>query len=644
MKTQLVSPSQTKCHVALGVCAALLPLCAAGENVVLNASAIAPQGAPRFVQRAFEDLQKQLEAAGAAKSTGTSFRATVDPKLEKLGEDGFDLRVLPEGLAVTASTWYGVQYGVLESILRIARSPDGHSLPAGLHLHERPDYNLRGMYAHTAWVYNYPFALRRWNLQDWKHYVDLLAYMKVNLLQIWNLVSILPQPLSQADQNYLSMFDDVVRYAKEERGFRQVWLGDAANDVALPSNVPIADRQFYVVHALRNPANASQMGDIVKSRSALYRIDPDADGFWVIDSDPGGWPKSSSEDFYHILAENRKLIDEYASKRNRAELIYWIWQGWGTQSKSKDLSDILANLQRLPGDHFGLLACFPEDLPVIHSFGMMPRTVWFPYGAIEGEPSSPYTALRFTLIQKSLAIADRSRNLRGVMGNAQTPLVQIPNLWFFESSAWSSSYAQKNQEAVLDDLASALYPQFAHELVRAWTLLSASDSTAARNSAAALADAAQSNRLGSIGPLARYMSPNGRRLIAYLAIQLRTHAAAVDLKAKLQGGADPSTVEHAADEYFEDARRVLEANGFRPAPDKQGRNLLPFFNWYYQNEDWSDLRKLWDRYKQEHKKSALEVKNTLKTARQGECADCPEMIDFLVGEPPKRPPDFKYAN
>lgn len=636
---------KTTLRIALLGGAVSLPLTPFNQHVSFAYARIDIQPpAPRFVYRAAEDLRTELGLQNSGNNSTVVIRAGVSKEAVVLGADGFDLLIVPSGARVSAATWQGVQYGLLEMAMQLAKSQDGKSLPTNLHIREHPRYALRGVYAHTAWVYNYPFALRRWRLNDWKHYVDLLAYMRVNLLQIWNLVSILPQPLSQADRQYLSMFNDVVRYAKEERGFRQVWLGDAANDIALPSLEPIDKRQFYVVHALRNPEDPAQLRDIVRSRTTLYRVDPDADGYWVIDSDPGGWRNSPSRDFFHILVENRKLIDRYATQGRPAELIYWIWQGWGTGPKNQNISEVLNGLQTMRENAFGLLACYPEDLQIVAKYHMIPQTVWFPYGAVEGEPSSPYTALRFDAIRKSFEAASEYQKLRGVMANAQTPLVQIPNLWFFERSAWSSEYLEIQKTEVLEDLASRIYPRSADLLARSWSLLSQADSEAAKQVAAALENAVRDGQLDASGPMARYLGPTDSWLASNLAMQLRVHAAAEELMQSLKTGAPAKTMEDAVRGYFHAALVMMETDGFRPALDKEGKNLLPFFNWFYQNEDWAAIRKLWAQYKNANPNSAAQVYNTLKSAQTPECRSCGEMVEFLVGNPPRRPSDFKYAN
>jgi hypothetical protein len=602
--------------------------------------------------RALADLRTQLANAGpmstARRKSTASIQVTLDSAEEKLlGDEGFHIQVGEQGASVSAAGWRGLNYGILDLVRRLAESSEGSSLPGDLDVRERPGFDLRGVYAHTAWVYNYPFALRAWHLRDWERYVDLLAYQRVNLLQIWSPISIMSVPLSAADRDYLAMFKEVIRYARDERGFRSVWVGDAANDVGLPSKTPVATRQYYVVHSLLNPAVPAQMKDIIDSRRSLYQVDSNADGYWVIDSDPGNWPGSPSQDFVRILEANRKLIDQITNQGGHARLIYWIWQGWGTQSTTENITSVLKGWQEAEnGRPLTVLACSPTALEVASRFRLIPQTVWFPYGAIEGEPSSPYTALRFEAIRDSFKGLAAFPNLKGVLGNAQTPLIQIPNIRFYQRIAWDRDYASKPQLAVLEDTARDTYPEITQDVAHGWLLLSEHDSAASRATAIALERAVKQNGLGPAGVIGRYVSPDGRWLISNLAAQLRVHADAIDLAAGLNTGAPYDQLSLLTDHYFLSALAMVKTTGFRPALDKQGNNLLPFFNWFYANEDWAQISSSWKSFSKTKPKEAEGVCEDLKRRYSGGDPDSLEsvMVEFLVGNPPKRPADFKYAN
>lgn len=630
------------CVLALGLCAG------AAQTRGPQSEASRPPGAarvtlaadaPPYVARAAVELDRQIRQSGKVR-----FVETVLTNADGLGEEGYDSEFADGAMRITARSWRGINYGLLEAVKVLSAARGNAALSAELNRREIPRFGVRAMYAHTAWVYNRPFALRSWDEADWKRYVDLLAYMKVNVLQIWNLISIMPQPLGRADEAYLRMFREIVRYAIEERGFRAVWLGDAANNVALPSAAPLKDREYYVVHSLKDPGDPKQLTEIINSREPLYRLVPNANGYWVIDSDPGNWPGSPSEEFVKLLAENRKMITAHAERKRDAELIYWIWHGWGTKTKAEDLKTILGGLENV--DNYALLACFPDDLRFVADSGLIAKTTWFPYGAIEGEPSSPYTALRFGEIRKGFDATSGYPELRGVMGNAQTPLVQLPNLWLFHSAAWDAAYGRKSDAEILRDLAEQIYPRHAATIAEGWQALGESDSRAAKAAARRLEIALKGKTLGAPGALGRHVARDSRWALTNLAAQLRQHAVAVDLVQSLHRNAPVGEVSGLAQRYFDAAADMQTATGFRPAVNKKGENLLPFFNWFYPNRDFAAIRSAWDTYVKARPNEAEQIRRDLKRHSQtaDKRASAAEMVEFLVGNPPRRAPDFKYAN
>src|SRR5207302_5614796 len=121
--------------------------------------------------------------------------------------------------------------GLIELIKTIRTGVQGAALPVSLDRREQPAFTLRGMYVHLHWEYAHPYAVRSWGLEDWKRYVDILAYCHANLITIWSVVGLLPHPLSPDDRAYLERLREVVAYAKDARGM-EVWVGECANNIA----------------------------------------------------------------------------------------------------------------------------------------------------------------------------------------------------------------------------------------------------------------------------------------------------------------------------------------------------------------------------------------------------------------------------
>ena len=643
----------------------------------LGSARLAVSGSPpSYVRRALSDLRAQLpdltEQRGARRTV--ELRVRLRPALlRQLTRQGFMLQTRRSAVELTAAGWRGINYGILDLAARLAKSADGCSVPVGLNLRERPRFHLRGMYGHTAWVYNHPFAVRSWRLEDWQRYIDLLAYLRINLLQIWVPISIMAVPLSSADRDYLDMFRAVVDYAKEERGFSQVWVGAAANDVGLVggSKTPVSLRQYYdrSVRALRNPGVPAQMNDIVASRRVLYEAVPNADGYWIIDSDPGGWPGSSSREFTKILLASRKLLDQMSRKRNRTRLIYWVWCGWGNGAGRRQRAhggrrrpwhlgrvtpaDKEANIRSVLGQWrrsarrrpLTLLACRNGDLSLIASAGAASRTIYFPYGVVEREPNPPYTALRFTEARAAFEHAAKPARLCGVMGNTQTPLVQLPNLWLFSRLAWDAGYRRSPTGKVLLDLARNVYPRSATELARGWRRLENDDAAGAHRQAVLLRKLHRSGQLGAAGALGRCLVQNGQWLVENLAEQLDVHAAAMDMLAGLRSGTGYAGIRGRAERYFQAAARMMHTSGyFPPTINRRGGQLNPSFNWYYRAEDWASLRAAWQTYATAHPRTAQRIWRDLRHKHGPDPGRklVAGMIQFLVGDLTHTPEGLAY--
>ena len=50
-----------------------------------------------------------------------------------------------------------------------------------------------------------------------------------------------------------------------------------------------------------NPANASQYARLLSHFEAFYAIVNNADGFGLIDADPGGWPVNARSEYKRVL-------------------------------------------------------------------------------------------------------------------------------------------------------------------------------------------------------------------------------------------------------------------------------------------------------------------------------------------------------
>ncbi len=451
--------------------------------------------------------------------------------VEGLGAEGYVLRVTTLGgrpvVVAAGATDRGTRHAIYEFIRQVDVSGGRPLLPTRLGIRQKPSFELRGVYAHQHWAYNYPYALRTWSVEEWKLYVDLLAYLDVNLLQIWSMAGILPVPLSKDDEEFLRRYPPVIEHAQKNHAM-EVWIGECANNVCAKGNVPpVAERLYFDVEMLKNPGDPQQLAELTKARSAFYEICNNADGYWVIDSDPGGWEGSPAEEFVSILSENRKLIDRHARLGKKAKLIYWMWVGWGTGPREDNWQRTIEQMrQRIP-EPWWITVSWDGHWQVADEAGVTPKAIYYPYGAVEPEPSLPFTTVVPKAVIDALDVEDRVATVQGAMANAQTPLCQLPNLYFFTRAIWDMALRREDRKASMHQLARLIYPQRADVLTAAWMSLGHPDAPKAEDLAEELNRLCDQEQLGRPGPVGLKLFPDYSLVARDLARQLRIHAAAV---------------------------------------------------------------------------------------------------------------------
>jgi hypothetical protein len=219
-----------------------------------------------------------------------------------------------------------------------------------------------------------------------------------------------------------------------------------------------------------NPADGEQFANIEKSFEALYRIVNNADGFCLIDSDPGGWPQSPLSDQLKIFQMARKLLDRYNQHTIKTKLIDWMWLGWGRhwgrdteEQRVAFMSETIRNFKNNLPEPWELIAGMAPYLKSASDESALGKTVFLQYGAIEMEPAFPSTNLGLKSVQEVFDTAARFPGLRGIMGNNELMSLQLPRTFYFFQTAWNSNYEKSEESDVLRDLARQLYPD--HETV-----------------------------------------------------------------------------------------------------------------------------------------------------------------------------------
>ena len=110
------------------------------------------------------------------------------------------------------------------------------------------------------------------------------------------------------------------------------------------------------------------------------------------------------------------------------------------------------------------------NVALAEELGLVDRSMILCYEAIEFEPTPP---ARFCSSTPSAAISRTTPpapRAYGVMGNAQQPIMALPDIYLFARGSWDPKYLDRSDEEVLRDLAGFLGGH-ADLLVPAWQCL-----------------------------------------------------------------------------------------------------------------------------------------------------------------------------
>ena len=339
-----------------------------------------------------------------------------------------------------------------------------------------------GFYLHAGWVYRHPFAVRSWTPADYAGMFQVLKGFGYDRVMMWPVVEAIPMPLSDADRTSLVAFRDTIDAAR--KAGLEAWFVQTPNLSTNPSVgvKPWRDRPFPAGAKTIRLDDEAKAGPWLAHRASMMAILNNADAYVTIDGDPGGYAGADPMDWVKVFRADQATIAAHGTHPDRQRVIPWLWCGWGTKGVWVEpirpfLDAELAALKKgLPGEWELLpgrshrVGWANGRLPVqaTAAAGLLNRSTIFCYEAIEFEPSIPQAKLQFDLIRANLAEEGPSAGtVRGVFGNAQQPVMVLPNIWFFAQAARNPAYRSASDEQILRDLATALGGP-AELLVPAW--------------------------------------------------------------------------------------------------------------------------------------------------------------------------------
>ncbi len=381
-----------------------------------------------------------------------------------------------------------------------------------------------GIYIHQHWSYHHPYAARTWTLDDWRGYLDGISRLGYNMVLIWPMLETMPNPLTPSDEENIGKIAAVIRMAHDEFAMRVnlVLCPNVSAKDEVAGRYGFTDRPFFITDDRVDPADPVALGRLVGWRETLLRPLAEADGVFVIDSDPGGFPHSSNLDFVYLLKAHRRMLDRL---RPGIELVYWTHFGWEAYGRFYATGELKRGTQDEPREAMRLLAKqnvepwsvassgFPADLA--DSLGMGDRVLGFPYGAIEKEPSFPFTLFGYDQAYEG----GRRKGARGVLGNSQTHVVQLPNTFAFARGARGLPLGRADYVVFADGLITGE----GERIVEAWEALQGADANRMDRAAAALRVLKKTGF--EAGPLHGLMIGGGERFVADLVLQLEARSA-----------------------------------------------------------------------------------------------------------------------
>jgi len=331
----------------------------------------------------------------------------------------------------------------------------------------------------------------------------------------------MPQPLTPSDKNNLAKIAKVIDMAHDLD--MRVYLVISANVIpndALAEQATFEERHFFHCDLRVNPAEKKAVQRMMARRKELFRPIAKTDGVSIIDSDPGGYPGSTNEEFISLLGEHRKMLNNL---RPGIELIYWLHASWPAYSeyyktnrfrwgKIQEYEQALTLLKTLNPEPWG----FANGLQLAEKLGISEsRVINFRYGAIEAEPSYPLTNFGGDQAYE----AGGQGAPKGVMGNAQAHCVQLPNTFAFARGALHKPIEEKDYIQFANDL----IPGQGKLIVDAWKILNADSPKAIYNMIQKLEQVNSHKLIG--GPLKGLLFNEPQRFINDLVLQLRFKSA-----------------------------------------------------------------------------------------------------------------------
>src|ERR1035437_1445279 len=144
---------------------------------------------------------------------------------------------------------------------------------------------MLGMYVHTHWGYNHPYAARSWTLEDWEGYLAGLNELGYEMVMVWPLLDCMPAEPTASDRDFLAMLGRMIDLAHGRYGMK-VAITAAPNTIGNEKSAAysFAERPYFICENKINPKDRCEVDEFMKGRRKQFEPLRKADALAIIDS------------------------------------------------------------------------------------------------------------------------------------------------------------------------------------------------------------------------------------------------------------------------------------------------------------------------------------------------------------------------
>ena len=408
---------------------------------------------------------------------------------------------------------------------------------------------MLGMYVHTHWGYNHPYSARTWTVDDWRGYLGALRKLGYDTVKIWPQLDAMPAEPNPSDVAALRLLHEAIDLCHREFGMTASIVlcpNTIGNEKA--SSYRFRERPYFICEERINPADPIAVDAFLAGRRTQLSFLANADAIAIIDSDPGGYPGSTNKEFVDLV---RGQVEVFREHSPGGEFVYWMLAGWESYCRfwarneedgegqgnmwsdwqGDDFIETLTLMNEVIEPPWSVYGWLDKHTSAIRSIGVPGGAMFYPYGAIEGEPTFPLTNWHPETVAQRVAEWDRDVYAKGIMGNAQTHCVQLPHTGLLAHLAQGGTAATFG----LAEFADRILPGTGEQVAAGWQALECGD-TARIDAAIAGVESARPSR--HPGDLSDLLFGDAQLFVADLVDNLRIRRGFLELRSAASGGGD----------------------------------------------------------------------------------------------------------